>query len=68
MTRSDKPEQPIYLTTAELVERWRGQISASTLANWRAEGKGPCFVKVGGRILYPLDDVLAYERSRKAAN
>lgn len=58
MTRSDEPE---YLTPKELINRWRGQISASTLAAWRYQRKGPVFVKVGGRVLYPLQDVVAYE-------
>ena len=58
-----------YLTTKELIERWRNQVSASTLANWRSEKRGPSFVKIGGRILYPLADVLAYEeKSRRTGS
>ena len=26
---------------------------AQTLANWRAKGKGPPFIKAGGRVVYP---------------
>ena len=58
MTRSDEPK---YLTAKELIDRWRGRISASTLATWRYKGRGPVFVKIGGRVLYPLQDVVAYE-------
>ena len=59
--------RPTYLTVAELVERWRDQVTASTLANWRSERKGPPYVKIGGRVLYPLADVVAYEtQSRRA--
>ena len=49
------------LTAAELAKRWRGKITEGTLANWRAQGKGPRFVKMGGVILYPLDQVEKYE-------
>ena len=58
-----------YLTVKELIDRWRGQISATTLANWRSERKGPAFVKIGGRVLYPLQDVVAYEeKSRRTGS
>lgn len=58
-----------YLTVKELIERWRSQISATTLANWRSERKGPAFVKIGGRVLYPLQDVMAYEeKSRRTGS
>jgi len=68
MTNPSEP-RPEYLTAAELIERWRRQVSASTLANWRSERKGPPFVKIGGRILYPLADVIAYEaQSRRASS
>jgi len=50
------------LTAAELAKRWRGKITEGTLANWRAQGKGPRFVKMGGVILYPLDQVEKYEK------
>ena len=50
------------LTAAELAKRWRGKITEGTLANWRAQGKGPRFVKMGGVILYPLDQVEKHEK------
>lgn len=58
-----------YLTAKELAERWRNIVSPQALANWRSEGRGPAFVKIGGRVLYPIRDVLAYEQqSRRNAN
>lgn len=54
-------EQERYLTPKELAERWRNQINVATLANWRCEGRGPAFVKIGTRVLYPLRDIVAYE-------
>jgi hypothetical protein len=50
------------LTPAELVDRWGGAIGKATLANWRAQGRGPDFIKVGGRVVYPVAAIEAYER------
>lgn len=48
-----------HLTQAELSRRWR--ISRFTLERWRCRGRGPRFLKIGGRVLYRLEDVEAYE-------
>lgn len=62
-------EEKRYLTPAELVDRWGGAIGRGTLANWRTQGRGPDFVKFGGRVLYPVARVEAYETSSlKGAN
>jgi len=51
-----------YLTPKELAERWRNIVTLSTLDNWRSsQNRGPRFVKIGGRVLYPLAEVEAYE-------
>lgn len=50
------------LTAADLAARWRGIVSQHTLANWRSHGKGPRYVKVGRKVLYPLDAVEQFER------
>lgn len=51
-----------YLTPKELAERWRNIVTLSTLDNWRSsQNRGPRFVKIGGRVLYPLHEVVAYE-------
>jgi hypothetical protein len=55
---------PLFLTPAELVRRWRGQISEPTLANWRAARTGVPFVRVGRQPLYRLVDVERFERER----
>ena len=47
------------LTAEELAERWK--IAVRTLDGWRAAGKGPVWLKIGGQIRYRLADVLAYE-------
>lgn len=51
-----------YLQPRELAERWRGVVTLSTLDNWRSQNRGPRFVKIGGRVLYPLVEVEAYEQ------
>lgn len=51
-----------YLKPNELSARWRNQISVQTLANWRSKKKGPEFVHVGSRILYPISSVERYEK------
>jgi len=53
-----------YLTPVDLVSRWKNQVSVRTLANWRVQGLGPSFVKIGNRVLYELSRVLAWEQTR----
>jgi hypothetical protein len=47
------------LTPADLAQRW--QVPARTLGQWRYEGRGPAYVKIGGAVRYRLVDVEAYE-------
>jgi hypothetical protein len=58
-----------YLTPDELSARYNGQISKRTLSNWRSgSGNGPAFTKVGGKVLYALDAVEAWEDKRTVQN
>ncbi len=43
-----------FLTTEEVSERYRGQISVGTLRNWRAQRVGPPYIKIGKSVLYPV--------------
>ncbi len=52
----------VYLTPDEVEERYRGQITLRTLRNWRSQGKGPPFTKIGGGILYSLDQLMLWEK------
>lgn len=57
-----KDEPPkLFLTPKELAEYWR--MAPHTLANWRHQGIGPKFTKVGARILYGVEDLIAYEKT-----
>jgi len=50
---------PTLLAERELAARWRK--SLRTLQRWRAEGYGPAHLRIGGSILYRLEDILAFE-------
>jgi predicted site-specific integrase-resolvase len=51
------------LNQTELAARW--SISGRTLERWRWTGEGPVFLKIGGRVVYRLEDVLAHEQARQ---
>jgi len=50
------------LNQKELARRWG--ISHRTLERWRYAGEGPAFLKLGGRVLYRLSDIEAFEQSQ----
>ena len=62
----NKEPAPSRLTQQELAACWR--ISVRTLERWRWLGEGPQFIKVGGRVVYRLEDVEAYERNQLRAS
>ncbi len=57
-----------FLTAEDLVKRWNGAVIARTLANWRTQGKGPKFRKIGGKVRYHIDDVVEWEESRRVSS
>ena len=48
-----------HLTQLELARRWR--ISGRTLEKWRQTRRGPRYLRVGGRVLYPQSEVERFE-------
>ena len=58
----------IFLTPKEVSDRYGGRIAIGTLANWRWAGTGPRFCRVGGRILYNVDDLAEWEQHRTVAS
>jgi hypothetical protein len=56
---SPTPPVPSWLTAAELALRWR--MTTRTLERWRVGRYGPAWHVIGGRVLYLLADVAAYE-------
>jgi hypothetical protein len=56
----NRPERPVrHLNQIELSRRW--SISPRTLERWRWLKAGPRYLKIGGRVVYRLEDVEAYE-------
>jgi len=49
------------LNQIDLSRRWK--ISLRTLERWRWLGEGPRYLKLGGRVLYRVADIEAYEQS-----
>jgi hypothetical protein len=48
-----------FLRQTDVARRW--WISERTLEGWRSRGLGPRYVKVGGRVVYRLADIEAFE-------
>jgi Helix-turn-helix domain len=48
-----------HFNQEQLARRWN--ISPRTLERWRWLGQGPEYLKIGGRVLYRLADVEAFE-------
>lgn len=54
-----------FLTPDEVAERYRGGLSVGTLRNWRAMRIGPSYVKVGKAVLYPIDELDAWDEKNR---
>jgi hypothetical protein len=50
-----------HLSQRDLAQRWH--LSPRTLENLRWQKKGPTYLKVGGRVIYRVEDVEAYEEA-----
>lgn len=59
-------DNTVYLTPEQVSARYQGKIAVRTLANWRCLGIGPRYSKIGGAILYPLDELVKWERDRRS--
>ena len=51
-----------FLTTDEVSQRYRGQISAGTLRNWRTQRVGPPYIKIGRSVLYPVQGLEEWDK------
>ena len=60
VVRKETEMREMCLSQIELAARWR--ISPRTLERWRWIGDGPRFMKLGGRVIYRVEDVLAFEQ------
>ena len=55
-----------HFNQVELAARWN--ISPRTLERWRWTGDGPGYIKIGGRVVYPLQDVESFEQKQRREN
>ena len=52
-----------HLSEKRLARRWG--LSHRTLERWRHDEHGPAYLKVGGRVVYRIEDIEAYEAARR---
>ena len=55
-----------HFTQRDLARRW--SMSERTLESWRWKGSGPAYLRLGGRIVYRLVDVEAFELEQLRSN
>ncbi len=60
-------QEQTFLTADEVSKRYRGEISVGTLRNWRSMRVGPAFVKIGKAVLYPIDQLEAWDQKNLVA-
>lgn len=53
-------QNPTHLTSNELAERLR--VHVQTTKRWRVQGVGPKYLKFGKSVVYPIQEVEAWER------
>jgi hypothetical protein len=56
-----------YLTAEEVSERYRASVSVGTPPTWRAMKIGPPFIKIGKAVLYPIDQLEAWDKKNLVA-
>ncbi len=54
-----------HLNQINLADRWN--ISHRTLERWRWTGEGPPYIKLGGRVVYRLEDIERFESEQLRA-
>lgn len=51
-----------HLTQAELAERWNKSIH--TIERYRTDKVGPPYLKIGGKVMYRIQDIEQFEAER----
>jgi hypothetical protein len=57
-----------YVTPQTLVKRWDGAVTLGTLRNWRSQGRGPPWTKLERAVVYPLADLVEWEKQNTESN
>ena len=55
-----------HLNQTHLARRWN--ISPRTLERWRWIGQGPRYIKIGGRVVYRIEEIEAFELQQTRAS
>lgn len=55
-----------HLNQKQLADYWG--VSQRTLERWRSIGWGPLFLKIGGRVVYRMEDIRTYEDQHLAVS
>jgi hypothetical protein len=56
---AEQRQRRLRLNQLELADRWL--LRPRTLEKWRQTDRGPPYLRIGGRIVYRLEDVIAFE-------
>lgn len=40
-------------------------VTPSTAEAWRKRGQGPAFIRIGNRVLYPIESIASFMESRR---
>ena len=51
-----------FLTAEEVAARYCDVVTVGTRRNWRAMRIGPPFVKIGKAVLYPVEELDAWDK------
>jgi hypothetical protein len=62
MMKNESHTPTRHLHQEDLARRWR--LSPRTLERWRWLKAGPPYLKIGGRVVYRLEDVEDYETNQ----
>ena len=54
----------VVIALDEVPPALRWGMSPRTLEDWRWRKKGPRYLKIGGRVMYRLEDIEAYETAQ----
>jgi|TARA_Y100000114_G_C11709482_1_gene302683 hypothetical protein len=58
--QENSKEEKNFLNTVQLAKRWNK--SPRTIMNWRDRGEGPNYYKIGGSVLYDVDEIIELEK------
>jgi predicted site-specific integrase-resolvase len=67
MEHAMKPDDEQAMLTTMAAAVFLG-LAQHTLEQWRTDGKGPAFIKMGAAVRYHKDDLIAWRNARRVTN